>query len=400
MIESTAPKTLAAAHAKTRAASASLPVGAQGPDPSAGDFATLFAALAGDDLASLAAEAGPSQAVDTGAEGEAELVTSTAADANAWLLASLSSPDGSAQQSATGPRESTTQPSLVPQAGPSAPSGLVTSPATTTVLPNSTDRAELAVHRAEAATQAAPQTMAIPTAPAQSGHDARAVVRDGPVQADPGGDAEPRTGSPVFDAEHIRAFAYRAEPRDRHSDERIASPSLHAELNPTPPITSPTGMSIAPATSPPTTAVASVSMSSPWPSAAFPDELAKQTVWMSTRDIQRADLVLNPPELGRIEISLTHENGQMNAHFASHNPEVRATLEEALPRLREQMASAGLQLGHAGVGTQTPGRQGDPQRRTHAGLPGVATLADGTGGGVDPLGTPVRLQSGLIDLFA
>ncbi len=57
-------------------------------------------------------------------------------------------------------------------------------------------------------------------------------------------------------------------------------------------------------------------MSSPWPSAAFPEELAKQAVWMSTNDIQRADLVLNPAELGRIvRTEIQEEVARVNAEL-------------------------------------------------------------------------------------
>lgn len=403
MIESTAPKTLAAAHAKTRTTSSGPAGAAQRPDPTAGDFATLFATFASGDLASFAADSNLSTAgsaettADVSTETETVPAVPISSDVNNWLIASLATtPDGPTRAS---PEEATTPPVLVPQADPTTTSGLVANPAQTMVSRGGTDQLdERVAGRADGATPAAPVILSASPAPAQAGHEVRPAGQDGRSWAVAGDDAEPRAGPNALAPEHIRAFAYRVEPSARRSDEHLPTPTFHADLNSTLPIIPATSVSVAPATS--STSVASVLMSSPWPSAAFPEELAKQAVWMSTNDIQRADLVLNPAELGRIEISLTHENGQMNAHFASHNPEVRATLEEALPRLREQMASAGLQLGHAGVGTQTPGRQDGSQERADTHMPGATTAADGAERGGGALAPPTRLHRGLIDLFA
>lgn len=402
MIETTAPKTLAPAHAKTQGAISGPAGTAQRPDPTTGDFATLFATLTSDELASFAADSNSSTTGSAGTSPGPSTETETvpavpiSSDVNAWLIASLATTDRPTRAS---PGEGTAPSALVPQADPTTTSGWVANPAQTMVSGGGTDQVdERVAGRADGATPAAPVTLSAPSAPAQAGHDARPIGQDSRSWAVAGDDAEPRAGSNALAPEHIRAFAYRVEPSDRRSDEHLATPTFHADLNPTLPILPATGVSVAPATS--STPVVSVLMSSPWPSAAFPEELAKQAVWMATNDIQRADLVLNPAELGRIEISLTHENGQMNAHFASHNPEVRATLEEALPRLREQMASAGLQLGHAGVGTQTPGRQDGSQERADTRMPGATTAADGAERGGGALTPPARLHRGLIDLFA
>lgn len=82
-------------------------------------------------------------------------------------------------------------------------------------------------------------------------------------------------------------------------------------------------------------------------------EVGDKLVWMVNRQEQRAELVLNPPQLGRVEVSLSMNGDQTSATFVSANPAVREALEAALPRLREMFADAGMSLGQAQVGADS-----------------------------------------------
>jgi flagellar hook-length control protein FliK len=94
---------------------------------------------------------------------------------------------------------------------------------------------------------------------------------------------------------------------------------------------------------------------------AWNNELADKMTWMATSQRQQADLVLNPPQLGRVEISLTVTGDQASAVFASPNAAVREMLENSLPRLREILAGAGINLGEAQVGAESPGQPSQEQ---------------------------------------
>ncbi|KYC29305.1 putative Flagellar hook-length control protein [Sterolibacterium denitrificans] len=94
-------------------------------------------------------------------------------------------------------------------------------------------------------------------------------------------------------------------------------------------------------------------MEAPLGSSAWNREIGDKLVWMVGRQEQRAELVLNPPQLGRVEISLSLRGEQTNATFMAANPAVREALENALPRLREMFAEAGLSLGQAQVGADS-----------------------------------------------
>jgi flagellar hook-length control protein FliK len=82
------------------------------------------------------------------------------------------------------------------------------------------------------------------------------------------------------------------------------------------------------------------------------EAIGNRVVWMANRMENRAELVLTPPQMGRVEVSLSISGDQASATFISANPAVREALEAALPRLREVLADAGIQLGQAQVGAE------------------------------------------------
>lgn len=92
-------------------------------------------------------------------------------------------------------------------------------------------------------------------------------------------------------------------------------------------------------------------------SAAFASELADKVVWLAGRQGQFADLSLNPPQMGALEIRLTMSGSEASAQFFSPNPMVRDAIDAALPKLRELMAQAGINLGETEVRDHAFGRR-------------------------------------------
>lgn len=135
------------------------------------------------------------------------------------------------------------------------------------------------------------------------------------------------------------------------------------------------------------------------------DALGQKVVWMAGQHQQVAELHLNPPHLGPMEVRLTINNDQVSALFVSHQPAVREAIEAAMPRLREMFADSGMMLGNAMVSSDSlpqqqnsgqEGRSGASQSRSDF------TLVDGyslpvTARGVMSLNSDGR---GLVDLFA
>jgi flagellar hook-length control protein FliK len=82
---------------------------------------------------------------------------------------------------------------------------------------------------------------------------------------------------------------------------------------------------------------------------AWDQALGQKIVWMAQGGEQSATLTMNPPDLGPMQVVLSISNNQATVDFMSAQPEVRAALESALPRLREMMSESGVQLGQANV---------------------------------------------------
>jgi flagellar hook-length control protein FliK len=137
-------------------------------------------------------------------------------------------------------------------------------------------------------------------------------------------------------------------------------------------------------------------------SAAWGHALGEQIVWMAAGAQQTASLTLNPPNLGPLQIVLNVTNDQATASFFSAQPEVRHALEAALPKLREMMNDAGIQLGQTTVGAQTHQQQQQTANRESR---GSASSYPGSGNGIDTsiqaLPIPIRQSGrGLVDTFA
>ncbi|MDO8651609.1 MAG: flagellar hook-length control protein FliK [Undibacterium sp.] len=87
--------------------------------------------------------------------------------------------------------------------------------------------------------------------------------------------------------------------------------------------------------------------------AAWDQAVGQKVVWMVAGGQQTAELTLNPPDLGPLQVIISVNNDQANASFFSAQPEVRDALESALPKLRQMMSDAGVQLSGFSVNSQS-----------------------------------------------
>lgn len=132
-------------------------------------------------------------------------------------------------------------------------------------------------------------------------------------------------------------------------------------------------------------------------------DLGQKLLWFVSNDKQGAQLTLNPPQLGSIEITIHMDKNGANAHFASPNPDVRGAIENAVPRLREMFAGAGIDLGQVSVGSESFRQQSDGQQDTSQRpriLADKAILGGGSAGGVPGAIAITRHGSSLVDTFA
>jgi len=124
--------------------------------------------------------------------------------------------------------------------------------------------------------------------------------------------------------------------------------------------------------------------------------LGQRVVWMAGREQQVAELHLNPPDLGPLQVVLSVSNDQASAQFFSHHAVVREAVEAALPQLRQMLADNGITLGQASVSADTSSRQADSGHEQR-GRPGGAALPD------DPASSrprTLKFREGMVDTFA
>lgn len=149
-------------------------------------------------------------------------------------------------------------------------------------------------------------------------------------------------------------------------------------------------------------AVASAAVPTPVQQPQWGEDVSNRVVWMVKQDIQAADMRLNPPHLGPLEVRISMTQDQVNISFSTHHGAVREALDNAMPRLREMLADNGLQLANANVSHRSPSdQQGGAQ---HYGGNGLAHgEEDGGGVGADGSDISTSLSSSslyLVDYYA
>lgn len=128
------------------------------------------------------------------------------------------------------------------------------------------------------------------------------------------------------------------------------------------------------------------------------EEVGNRVMWMIGRAESKAELVLTPPNLGKVEVSINLNGDQTTAQFVAASQAARDALEQAMPRLREMLAQSGISLGQAGVNT-SDGQQASGNGSGRNGERGNGTAGAGTSE-ADSVSQWVRQTDGLVDTFA
>jgi flagellar hook-length control protein FliK len=146
-------------------------------------------------------------------------------------------------------------------------------------------------------------------------------------------------------------------------------------------------------------------ISSPLGSKGWSEEFSQKITWMGTQQNQVAELHLNPPNLGPLDVVLKISDNQATALFTSPHSAVRDAVENALPRLREILADNGITLGNTMVSDQSPRDRGADgfagqgsaamaRRETVDEVLKAAELASATTQAI-----PIRRHNGMVDTF-
>ena len=72
--------------------------------------------------------------------------------------------------------------------------------------------------------------------------------------------------------------------------------------------------------------------------------LGERVLWLAAQNLSAADIRLDPPELGSLQVRVSVNQEQASVSFVSPNPQVREALDQQATRLREMFAEQGLNL--------------------------------------------------------
>ncbi|WP_374336008.1 flagellar hook-length control protein FliK [Leeia sp.] len=97
------------------------------------------------------------------------------------------------------------------------------------------------------------------------------------------------------------------------------------------------------------------------------EALSQRAVFMASQNMQSAELQLNPPHLGPLEVRLTIQNQEATLNFVSPHAAVREAIQSASPRLIEMFAGSGLSLGNVNVGADSQQQAAWAQSMTQQG---------------------------------
>ena len=147
-------------------------------------------------------------------------------------------------------------------------------------------------------------------------------------------------------------------------------------------------------------------ITTPLNNSGWADEFSQKIVWMNTQQNQIAELHLNPPDLGPLNVVLQFSDNQVNALFTSPHGTVRDAIENALPKLREMLADNNIMLGNATVSDQPPhDRSAEGFMNQGSGSTSQREALYNTNNSDELLSTttqsiPVRRHNGMLDTFA
>lgn len=93
----------------------------------------------------------------------------------------------------------------------------------------------------------------------------------------------------------------------------------------------------------------STTIPSPVQSEEWADDVNQKIVWLTGRNIQSAEVHLNPAELGPIEIKISIQNDAASISFNAQHATVRELLETNILRLRDMVETSGVDVSDVNV---------------------------------------------------
>ncbi|MFT4711906.1 MAG: flagellar hook-length control protein FliK [Candidatus Azotimanducaceae bacterium] len=121
----------------------------------------------------------------------------------------------------------------------------------------------------------------------------------------------------------------------------------------------------------------------------FQEGIAQRVMMLISQRNTMARIHINPADLGPVEVRLNVNHDQASVQFLSHSSQVRDALEQSIPRLRDMLEAAGLELADSHVGDQDNSGRGDGSRESNS--------DEGAGTGEIANGAEIRINKSVSD---
>ncbi len=122
--------------------------------------------------------------------------------------------------------------------------------------------------------------------------------------------------------------------------------------------------------------------------------LGERVLWCVNRNSSTAQLSLNPPDLGPLEIRISLDQDRAHVLFVSPHETVREAIGAAVPRLQDMLGEAGIQLLDVGIERHAGGRQ--PQAFLPPAPHGPGHAEESA---TDAMELGTRMAAGLVDYY-
>ena len=98
---------------------------------------------------------------------------------------------------------------------------------------------------------------------------------------------------------------------------------------------------------------------------AWPKALQDRILWLAGKNIQSAEIRLNPADLGPLKVQISVDDNSTNISFSATHAVTRDALEIALPRLKDMLAENGMLLTNASVSDEGKANQRNEGHRSN-----------------------------------
>ena len=103
--------------------------------------------------------------------------------------------------------------------------------------------------------------------------------------------------------------------------------------------------------------------------------LNQRITWMVANSLQNANITVNPPNLGPLEINIQTDQNKTNVQFIVTSSEVRQAIQDSIPALSKMFENSGLQLGQADINSRSY-NQNRENAKTDAQIKNIETISN------------------------